>query len=160
MLTNCRFGIVVQSGINQVSDTAMTNQEEQKTDDAMGFGDRVAEYHKKLLEKNPLVISVALIVSMVHLRTLGFVDMFIEGLVCYVISFYIVPAVCNGDWSKAASINSEDEAESSSISLRNRKFKKISVETRRPCTSQSGRHDMNRNSPSSPLYKSALSKKL
>lgn len=146
--------------MDSLLDSMMTNQEEQKTDGEMGFGDRVAEYHKKLLEKNPLAISVALIVSMVHLRTLGFVDMFIEGFVCYAISFYIVPAVCNGNWSKAASINSGDEAESSRISLRNRKFKKISVETRRPCTSQSGRHDMNRNSPSSPLYKSALSKKL
>lgn len=137
----------------------MNDKQDFTSDDEMGFGDRIAVYHKKILEKNPLAISVALIVSMMHLRTLGFVDMFIEGLVCYGISFYIVPAVCNGDRRKTTSENFENWTESSSISLRNRKFKKISIDTKRPCTSQSGRHDMNRNNPSSPLYKSALCKK-
>jgi hypothetical protein len=130
------------------------------SDEKMRFGDRIAEYHKKLLEKNPLAISVALIVSMVHLRTLGFVDMFIEGLVCYAISFYIVPAVCNGEWRKTTPENFENWTENSSISLRNSRVEKISIDTKRPCTSQAGRHDMNRNNPSSPLYKSALCKKL
>lgn len=137
----------------------MKDKQDFTSDDEMGFGDRIAAYHKKLLEKNPLAISVTLIVSMIHLKNLGFVDMFIEGLVCYAIAFYIVPAVCNGDLRKTTSENFENWTENSRISLRNRRFKKISTDTKRPCTSQSGRYDMNRNDPSSPLYKSALCKK-
>lgn len=87
----------------------MENEEQQKTSDEMGLGDHMVLYHKQILEKNPLAISVALIISVIHLNAVPFSELVVSVIVCYVMSFYVVPAVCNADWSQATGSDAEEK---------------------------------------------------
>lgn len=137
----------------------MSNEEKDKSDNPeMGLGDHIALHHKELLEKNPLAISVALIISMMHLNSVPFSELVSSVIVCYVVSFYVVPALCRLNWSTT---EGSDAAEN----LRQRMISPISIDAQRNAKHKTGFNPLdmtnpqNFTNPMSPLYQSPIDRK-